>query len=259
MMGVSAWECPLQIFNYREDHWTKAPLAELRNPASCVSWGSTVHRPLPLTSGWMRTTLRQSPSLETGGPLMASFGLSTPQLPWTSRGLQGILGFLLSNQGQTGFVGRRSGDGQGGLACCDSCGRKESDMTERLNWTELKGSSSQPLPIFPYIEHLHEDLPDPGTEPTSLAFPALADRFFTTEPPELLTWAKATPVRTKIPASLRPIKFMTPLPACKPVSTWELIRISILPVNMCKKKKKKKERKKRKRKNQQYAPFFLAQ
>ena len=30
------------------------------------------------------------------------------------------------------------GDGQGGLACCDSCGLKESDMTERLNWTELK-------------------------------------------------------------------------------------------------------------------------
>ena len=29
------------------------------------------------------------------------------------------------------------GDGQGGLACCDSWGRKESDMTERLIWTEL--------------------------------------------------------------------------------------------------------------------------
>ena len=28
-------------------------------------------------------------------------------------------------------------DGQGGLACCDSWGRKESDTTERLNWTEL--------------------------------------------------------------------------------------------------------------------------
>ena len=27
-------------------------------------------------------------------------------------------------------------DGQGGLACCDSRGRKESDTTERLNWTE---------------------------------------------------------------------------------------------------------------------------
>ena len=30
-----------------------------------------------------------------------------------------------------------AGDRQGGLACCDSWGRKESDTTERLNWTEL--------------------------------------------------------------------------------------------------------------------------
>ena len=29
------------------------------------------------------------------------------------------------------------GDGQGGLACCDSWSCKESDMTERLNWNEL--------------------------------------------------------------------------------------------------------------------------
>ena len=28
------------------------------------------------------------------------------------------------------------GDGQGGLACCGSWGRKELDMTERLNWTD---------------------------------------------------------------------------------------------------------------------------
>ena len=28
------------------------------------------------------------------------------------------------------------GDGQGGLACCDSWGRKESDTTEQLSWTE---------------------------------------------------------------------------------------------------------------------------
>ena len=35
--------------------------------------------------------------------------------------------------GQTAAVG----DGQGGLACCRSWGRKKSDMTERLNWTEL--------------------------------------------------------------------------------------------------------------------------
>ena len=38
------------------------------------------------------------------------------------------------------------GDGQGGLVCCDLWGRKELDMTERLNWTE---------PI-PWLEsHLH--------------------------------------------------------------------------------------------------------
>ena len=30
------------------------------------------------------------------------------------------------------------GDGQGGLACCDSWGCKESYMTEWLNWTEQK-------------------------------------------------------------------------------------------------------------------------
>ena len=28
------------------------------------------------------------------------------------------------------------GDGLGGLACCDSWGCKESDTTERLNWTD---------------------------------------------------------------------------------------------------------------------------
>ena len=30
------------------------------------------------------------------------------------------------------------GDGQGGLACCNSWGCKESDMTERLIWSDLK-------------------------------------------------------------------------------------------------------------------------
>ena len=32
------------------------------------------------------------------------------------------------------------GDRQGGLACCGSWSHKESDMTERLNWTELYGT-----------------------------------------------------------------------------------------------------------------------
>ena len=30
------------------------------------------------------------------------------------------------------------GDGQGGLACCNSWGRKESDTTEQLNWTDSR-------------------------------------------------------------------------------------------------------------------------
>ena len=40
-----------------------------------------------------------------------------------------------------GLDGRESGgtlgvgDGQGGLTCCASWGRNESDTTERLNWT----------------------------------------------------------------------------------------------------------------------------
>ena len=33
------------------------------------------------------------------------------------------------------------GDGQRGLACCDSWGRKELDTTEQLNWTDLSLNS----------------------------------------------------------------------------------------------------------------------
>ena len=32
------------------------------------------------------------------------------------------------------------GDGQGGLVCCSPWGCKESETTERLNWTELNGN-----------------------------------------------------------------------------------------------------------------------
>ena len=36
------------------------------------------------------------------------------------------------------------GDGQGELACCDSWGRKESDTTEQLNWTEQLNERNEP-------------------------------------------------------------------------------------------------------------------
>jgi len=42
------------------------------------------------------------------------------------------------------------GDGQGVLACCGSWGCKESDMTERLNWTELHCKSLIILVIIWY-------------------------------------------------------------------------------------------------------------
>ena len=41
------------------------------------------------------------------------------------------------------------GDGQGGLACGNSWGRKESDTTERLKRTELKRFSG-----FPYFSSI---------------------------------------------------------------------------------------------------------
>ena len=34
------------------------------------------------------------------------------------------------------------GDGQGGLVCCNSWGRKESDTTERLNWANYSNQAS---------------------------------------------------------------------------------------------------------------------
>ena len=47
------------------------------------------------------------------------------------------------------------GDGQGGLACCDSWGRKESDTTEQLNWTDprmnLGTHSNKILKLFSYF------------------------------------------------------------------------------------------------------------
>ena len=64
------------------------------------------------------------------------------------------------------------GDEQGGLACCDSWGHKESDMTVRLNWTELMQEYWSGLP-FPFPR----DFPNPGIEHVSSAC-----RFFTAEP-----------------------------------------------------------------------------
>ena len=46
-----------------------------------------------------------------------------------------------------------AGDGQGGLACCDSWGCKELDTTERLNWTDVKEGRGNKEP---------DSIPGPG-------------------------------------------------------------------------------------------------
>ena len=48
------------------------------------------------------------------------------------------------------------GDGQGGLVCCDSWGRKELDTTEQLNWNELTDTAYKKFHyrvIWPQQEH----------------------------------------------------------------------------------------------------------
>ena len=49
------------------------------------------------------------------------------------------------------------GDGQGGLACCDSWGHKESDMTEQRNWSDLM------------MDHLVIYVPPAWTEGTNVS------------------------------------------------------------------------------------------
>ena len=50
------------------------------------------------------------------------------------------------------------GDGQGGLVCCDSWGHKQSDMTERLIWSDkLIGPEKhiQKTLVYKHLFHMH--------------------------------------------------------------------------------------------------------
>ena len=65
------------------------------------------------------------------GPLF--LGFSRSWLPFPSpRDLPDHAGIQPGSLRSPTLAGK-VGDGQGGLACCDSWGRKESDTTERLN------------------------------------------------------------------------------------------------------------------------------
>ena len=58
------------------------------------------------------------------------------------------------------------GDGQGGLVCCDSWGHKDSDMTERLNWTEQQQRDSLALLLLS-LQLSHTPSPTLPTQDTS--------------------------------------------------------------------------------------------
>ena len=62
-------------------------------------------------------------------------------------------GILLNNRNEqtVDTHNNMDGDGQGGLACCDPWGRKESDTTERLNWTEGRMRVHERLYIYMFV------------------------------------------------------------------------------------------------------------
>ena len=60
-----------------------------------------------------------------------------------------------------------AGDGQGGLACCDSWGCRESDTTERLNWTELNWEGMQSRTRWRVWLHIGTQLSHPGNQAES--------------------------------------------------------------------------------------------
>ena len=69
---------------------------------------------------------------------------STLQIPWIQPGLvpsrwqrMSWLDCITDSIGSESEWTLGFDDGQGGLACCNSWGHKESDTTERLNWTSF--------------------------------------------------------------------------------------------------------------------------
>ena len=83
-------------------------------------------------------------------------------------------------------------DGQGGLVCCGSWGRKESDTTERLNWTELMDYSLPGSSVHGILQaRILEWVAMPSSRGSSWprdqtyvsCVPALAGGLFTLAPP----------------------------------------------------------------------------
>ena len=126
----------------REQHWNKYSIK-----------GETDHQPRlnPWEQVLRAGVLGRPRGMGWGGRREGGSGWGTRVNPWLicvnvwQKPLQyfKVISLQLMAGWHNGLDGHESewppgvGDGQGGLACCDSLGRKESDTTERLNWTEL--------------------------------------------------------------------------------------------------------------------------
>ena len=92
-------------------------------------WAGVLQAPLPMAFSRKNTGVGCH-SLLQGIFLTQGSNLSLlPLLHWQTGSLS------LSNPNEFEWT-PGAGDEQGGLVCCDSWGRKESDTTEWLNWTE---------------------------------------------------------------------------------------------------------------------------
>ena len=163
----------------QENVWLWAGFKEARGLCSCWLGYSKATQP---DEGQLRSRINELPSLysegssRTGVKEWMAFSLSTdlffsllcrtsmvctpghfpeggnqrnPGLEERSQTFQEdmVLGFIFYS-----LSSRPWHNGQGGLAYCDSWGRKESDTTERLNWTELNWTLFTPSSItFPHI------------------------------------------------------------------------------------------------------------
>ena len=77
--------------------------------------------------------------------------------------------------------------GQGGLACCDSRGRKESDTTKRLNWTELNWTDGNFPIIFPLCTYSAAYLANDRTRLTPITLSGLRILLFNEKIPFVQT------------------------------------------------------------------------
>jgi len=127
----------------------------LCDPMNCSTPGLPVHHQLleftQTHVHWVSDAIQPSHPLSSPSPPAPNPSQHQSLFQWvnSSHEVAKVLEFQLQHQSfqwtpRTGLLlwwTGGVGDGQGGLACCDSWGHKELDMTERLNWTEKNISS----------------------------------------------------------------------------------------------------------------------